>query len=127
MGQFEVPDIALLEIDRRSVRDRLLQPIARPGKHLGAAIKTSYLVSFPRKGASVDSSPAAEVQHCSRVRRVAPDDRGDKFNFLRVVLVLVQQIIIMGISSKHTQCSPSRPASATVLICCSVSAIPLGR
>jgi hypothetical protein len=54
--QFEVPDIALLEIDlARSLRAHLLPPLARLGEHIGAPIETGHLVSFPREGASVDS------------------------------------------------------------------------
>ena len=109
------------------LRQRTFLGLKNSSEHIGAAIETGNLVSFPREGAGMDSRPASEVQHRCRARRVAPDNRGNKFNFFRVVFILVQQIILIGISAKHTQCSTSRTASATVRICVSVSAIPLGR
>src|ERR1700730_14002988 len=96
------------------------------GEHLDAEIKTGNLISFLRKATYMDTCAAAEVQYSLRVRRMTPDNRGNKFNLFSVVLILIKQIIIVGICAKHTQCNTSRTAALTELICVSVSVKPDG-
>src|SRR5436853_7924973 len=97
------------------------------GEHIGAEIKADNPISFLRKAAYMDSGTAPEVQYSPRAGRMTLDDRGNKFYFFSVVLILIKQIIIVGICAKHTQCNTSRIAALTEFICVSVSVKPDGR